>query len=181
MPINNAATLAIDSGNYYQAPVDTAMPASFTAAPTTPWVDLGNSSLEDIMTITSDGGDTTVLGTLQNKNLRTRRSNRTETFTINLQQFDSAALQLYYGSNATITSGVVQVPASPTPTVCAFLAVFKDGANSFAFYAPKVEIIRGDDINLADTESLVSLPLSITPLQSGSNNWLYKVTALGGS
>jgi hypothetical protein len=39
----------------------------------------------------SDGGDATVIGTLQNKSLRTTYATRTETIAITLQQFDKPA------------------------------------------------------------------------------------------
>lgn len=72
------------------------------------------------------------------------------------------------------------MPSNPTPTVCAFLAVFVDGDNHFAFYAPKCEIYRGDDMQLSDTENLAGLPLGVKPMISGSNTWTYSVTPLGG-
>jgi hypothetical protein len=58
--------------------------------------------------------------------------------TFTLQQFDVNGLKLYYGSNAPILpDGSVGVPSDPTPTQAAFLAVFVDGENVFAFYAPR--------------------------------------------
>lgn len=181
MAINDAATLAIDSGNFFTAPVGTTLPADLTKIGT-PWEPIGNTSLEDVLGMKSDGGDSTVLGTLQNKNLRTRRSNRTETMSIVLQQFDKAALKLYYGSNAKeLPDGTISVPSQPTPTRVAFLAVFVDGSNIFAMYAPLAEILRGDDMDISDTESLVGLPLNVTPLNYNGNDFPYSVTPLGSS
>jgi hypothetical protein len=100
--------------------------------------------------------------------------------TFTLQQFDEASLRLYYGANATVGgSGEIQVPSNPQPTVAAFLVVFIDGNNVFAFYAPKCEIYRADDLSISDTESLAGLPLGVKPLVSGSNSWTYAVTPLG--
>ena len=178
MAINDNATLVIGSGNYFLAPVGTAIPANLDAI-STPWTNIGHTSIEDIMSWESDGGEATVLGTLQNAALRTSYSKRTEKFTIQLQQFDESSLKLYFGSNATADlEGWVAVPGSPAPTVQAFLAVYVDGENIFAVYAPKAEILRGDDIDLSDTESLASLPISVTPVQYGSNTYPYKVKAL---
>jgi hypothetical protein len=177
--LDPTATLVIGTGRFYTAPsAGQALPADL-AAPTTPWVEVGNTSLDDIIAFSSEGGDATTLGTLQAKSLRTTYAPRVESFTINLQQFDQASLKLYYGSNASVVSGMVQVPASPTPTTCAFLAVFIDGANKFAIYAPKAEIFRADDLAVSDAESLVSLPLSVKPLVYSTNTWTYSVTALG--
>jgi hypothetical protein len=176
--INDAATLVIGAGNYFTAPVDTAAPADYTA-PEVAWTNVGHTSIEDIFSVSSEGGDATTLKTLQSSALRTSYSKRTETLAFTLQQFDEDGLKLYYGSNATISGdGSVQVPESPTPTTTAFLAVFIDGANHFAFYAPKAEIYRADDLSIADTESLAGLPLGVKPLKSGSNTWTYAVTPL---
>ncbi len=179
MALNDDATLVIGSGNFLTAPVDTALPIDLLA-PATPWEPVGHTSLEDIFGITSEGGEATTLGTLQNKTLRTKYSARTETMTFTLQQFDEPGLKLYYGSNApTLPDGTIGVPSDPIPTTCAFLAIFVDGTNVFAFYAPKAEVYRADDLALSDTESLAGLPLGVKPLISGTNSFAYAVTPLG--
>ncbi|EFL15324.1 hypothetical protein [Streptomyces sp. C] len=180
MPINDSATLVVGSGNYLTAPVGTAMPADLLT-PTSPWANVGHTSLEDVFGITSEGGEATTIGSLQNKSLRTKYSARTETMTFTLQQFDTAALKLYFGANAPILpDGSVGVPTSPEPTQSAFLAIFVDGDNHFAFYAPKAEIYRADDMAISDTESLAGLPLGVKPMAYGSNVWTYAITPLGG-
>jgi hypothetical protein len=177
--LNDDATLVISTGHFYTAPVNSAMPDIDTAI-TTPWAEVGHTSLDNVIGISSDGGDATVIGTLQNKALRTTYSTRTETLGIVLQQFDTAGLKLYYGSNATVgAAGEIQVPVNPTPTTVAFLAVFEDGDKKFAIYAPKAEIFRSDDIDMSSTEALAGLPLGIKPMVSGTNDWTYAVTPLG--
>jgi hypothetical protein len=179
--VSDAATLVINTGNYLTAAVDTPLPVDLRA-PGIAWTNVGHTSLEDILTLSSEGGEATVLGTLQNKSLRTKFSTRTESMTFTLQQFDAAALKLYYGANApTLADGSIGVPTDPEPTIKAFLAVFIDGDNEFAFYAPKAEIIRADDVELSDTESLAGLPLSVTPVVSGTNTWTYAVTPLAAA
>ncbi|WLW38564.1 major tail protein [Streptomyces phage Verabelle] len=179
MPLNDDATLVIGSGNYLTAPVGTDIPADLLS-PNSPWANVGHTSLEDIFSISSEGGEATVIGTLQNKSLRTKYSARTETMTFTLQQFDEAGLKLYYGANAPILpDGSVGVPTDPEPTVVAFLAIFVDGDNVFAFYAPKAEVYRADDLSLADTESLAGLPLGVKPMAHNTNSWTYAVTPLG--
>lgn len=190
MALNDNAVLSVGTGHFYTAPYITATPTAppntvaLLKAPAAPWAEIGHTSLEDILSISSEGGDATVLGTLQNKALRTAYSARTESLAITLQQFDAAALKLYYGSNfAEISTGspFSGVSQQPTPTVVSFLAVFQDGVNVFAFYAPKAEIYRGDDLEVSDTESLVGLPLNIKPLQHASNTWAYAVTPLAAA
>ncbi len=179
MATNDAATLVIGAGNYFTAPTGTAMPSDLTA-PVSPWASVGHTSLEDIFGIESEGGEATVLGTLQNKSLRTKYSSRVDQMKFTLQQFDRAGLKLYYGSNApNLPDGTVGVPSDPTPTEAAFCAIFIDGVNVFGFYAPKAEIFRADNVELSDTESLAGLPIGVTPLQYGSNTWTYAVTPLG--
>lgn len=181
MALNDNATLVVGTGNFLTAPVDTALPTDLTA-PGVAWENVGHTSLEDIFGVSSEGGEATTLGTLQNKSLRTRYGTRQETFTFTLQQFDTPALKLFFGSNAPVlANGTVGVPTNPTPTVVAFLAIFIDGVNEFAFYCPKAEIYRGDDMTISDTESLAGLPLAIKALQSGANNYTYAVTPLGNA
>ncbi|MGW3336209.1 phage tail tube protein [Streptomyces sp. NPDC001009] len=180
MAINDDATLVVGSGNYLTAPVGTAMPADLLT-PTSPWQNVGHTSLEDIFGISSEGGDATTIGTLQNKSLRTKYASRTETMTFTLQQWDVAALKLYFGANAPILpDGSVGVPTDPEPTQSAFMAIFVDGDNHFAFYAPRAEIYRADDMAISDTESLAGLPLGVKPMAYGSNAWTYAITPLGG-
>ena len=183
MALNDDAVLVIGAGNYFTAPVDTPIPAALTSV-TTPWENIGHTSLEDIFGITSEGGEASTIATLQNKALRTKRTARTDTISIVLQQFDEAGLKLYFGSNmvadaAGVGSGFLGVPMDPTPTTCAFLAVYVDGDNIFAMYAPKAEIYRSDDVDAGDDETPASLPLGVKPLQSGTNTWALAVTPLG--
>ncbi|MFJ2814355.1 hypothetical protein [Streptomyces sp. NPDC087294] len=181
MAINDAATLVVGSGNYLTAPTGTPMPADLLT-PLSPWQNVGHTSLEDVFGITSEGGEATTIGSLQNKSLRTKYSARTETMTFTLQQWDTAALRLYFGANAPILpDGSVGVPTNPEPTQGAFLAVFVDGDNHFAFYAPRAEIYRADDMAISDTESLAGLPLGVKPMALGGNEWTYAITPLGGT
>lgn len=179
MAINDDAVLVIGSGNYFTAPTGTALPADLLS-PEGTWSNVGHTSLEEIFGITSEGGEATILGTLQNKSLRTRYSARTETITFILQQFDTPGLKLYFGSNAPeLSNGLVGVPDEPVPTTAAFLVVFVDGENHFAFYAPQAEIYRNDDISFGDTESIAGMPIGVKPKKYGSNTWTYAVTPLG--
>ena len=179
MALDDDATLVIGAGNFFTAPVDTVPPADYTA-PEVAWVNIGHTSLEDIFSTTSEGGEKTTLATLQNSSLRTKYSKRVETFNIVVQQFDAETLKLYYGSNAsTLAGGEIGVPEDPVATQKAFLAVFIDGDNHFGLYVPKADILRGDDFEVADTESLNGLQLAITALKSGANDYTYAVTPMG--
>ncbi|WNV90312.1 hypothetical protein [Umezawaea sp. Da 62-37] len=181
MALDDSATLVIDTGNYLTAPTGTEMPGDLLS-PASPWETVGHTSLEELLSITSEGGEATVLATLQNKTLRTRYSARTERMTFILQQFDLKGMRLFYGANAPLlANGTLGIPTDPKPTVCAILIIFVDGENTFAFYAPKAEIYRADDLSLSDTESLAGMPIGITPLVHGTNNWTYAVTPLAST
>jgi hypothetical protein len=179
--LNDNATLVIGAGNYFHGPVGTAIPTDLTDVDT-PWENFGHTSLEDIFGVDSEGGEASVLGTLQNRTLRTRYSDRVEKFTFTIQQFDEDSLKMYFGSNMVeLPNGLLGVPSNPTPIVRAFLAVFIDGTHVFAFYAPKAEIYRGDAMSLSDTESLAGLPLNVTPLQYLTNAYPYAITPLAAA
>ena len=182
MAYNSGATLIPDSGNYFTAPVGTAAPADLSSV-SAPWVNVGHTSLEDILSISSEGGEKTVLGTLQNKQLRTKYSARTETMNFTLQQFDEDSLKLYFGSNMANTgdANYLGVSTDPTPTQAAFLIVFVDASNMFSFWVPKADIFRGDDMSLGDSETLAGLPIAVTPLVHGTNTWTYAVSPITGT
>ena len=181
MSVKDDATLVIGAGNYFTAASGTALPADLTA-PGVAWENIGHTSLEDVIAFASEGGDATTLGTLQKKVLRTKYSPRSETMKINLQQFDTASLKLYYGSNAIVTAdGLVGPHQDPQPTNKAYLAIFVDDENIFAIYAPDAEFFRADDVAVTDTESLVSLPINVKPVVYSTNTYAFAVTPLGDS
>jgi len=174
MALNNAAVLKVGVGHFYTAPVGTALPADLRN-PAGPWTHMGHTSVADILSAASEGGETTTLRSLQNATLRTSTAARTEAFVMNLLQFDSASLKLYYGSNATVDgNGHLSVPSSPVPTEVAWLVVFYDGQTTAGVYAPKASIFRNDDLSVSDTENLVQLSLRVTPLQNGANDYSFK-------
>lgn len=177
MALDPTKTLKVGAGNYFIADPGTAKPADLMDPEADDWTNIGHTSAEEILNIATEGGDITVLGSLQNSALRTTRSALTDNFGLTLLQWDEETLKLYYGSNATTgPDGAIRVPSSPQPTTKAFLAVFLDQSNIFHIYAPNVEISRGDAIDISDTESLAGLPLNVQPLAYQSNTWTYEVS-----
>lgn len=167
------------TGHYYIGPVGTAFPTT-PLIPDDPWEEMGHTSIEDLLSISSEGGEATILGTLQSPSMRTSYSPRSETFAFTLQQLDDASLKLYFGSNMiSVTGGLLGVPSAPVATQNAFTVIFEDGENYFGFYAPKAEILRGDDFSMPDTENFAGLPLAVKPLNYLTNAWAYAVTPLG--
>lgn len=169
MATNDAATLKVGNARFYTAVIGTPRPASPSAlkAPATPWVEVGNTSLDNIIAMTSEGGTVTTLGSLQNRNLRQNVDSRTESFGINLLEWTPRSLKYYYGANAVVAAdGAVEVPSEPVPAEEAFLVVLEDGVNIAGFYAAKASIFRSDDIAIADSNSLAQLPIKVTTLNT---------------
>lgn len=167
MATNDAATLKVGNARFYTAAVGTARPVGAAALknPASPWTEVGNTSLDNIIALTSEGGTVTTLGSLQNRSLRQNVDSRTESFGINLLEWTARSLKYYYGSNAVVAEdGAVEVPSEPIPTEEAFLVVMEDGENIAGFYATKSSIFRSDDIAIADSNSLAQLPIKVTAL-----------------
>lgn len=173
MALDSTKVLKVGVGHFYTAPVGTALPTDLTD-PGVEWTHMGHTSVEDILTAASEGGDSTTLRSLQSKSLRTVIAPRTETFTMNLLQFDTPSLKLYYGQNASIVQGRVQVPENPVPTERAWLVVFFDGHTVAGIYAAKASIFRADDFSISDTENLAQLAVAISPLAYNSNTFTYE-------
>jgi hypothetical protein len=164
MALIDNAVFKVGTGHFYTAPVGTALPANL-AVPGAAWTEVGHTSVEDILSASSEGGEATTHRSLQSSALRVTYAARTETWTFNLLQFDTASLRLYFGQNASIdANGNVQVPDNPQPTERAFLIVFRDGHNVMGLYAEKASIFRGDDFSFGDIENLSQLSLAVKPL-----------------
>jgi hypothetical protein len=169
MATNDAATLKVGNARFYTAVVGTARPTTVATlkVPPAAWTEVGNTSLDNILALTSEGGAVTTLSSLQNKSLRQSVESRVESLGLNLLEWTTESLKLYYGANATVTADkAVEVPSEPVPTEKAFLAVLEDGTSVGGFYAEKSSIFRSDDIAIADTNSLAQLPIKITALNN---------------
>ena len=183
MGLYDNAVLAINTGNYFIAEPGT-LPPTNLLSPGPEWKNIGHTSLEELLGVTSEGGEATVLGTLQSKSLRTSYSARTESITFTAHQWDEDTLKLYFGRNMVATSQDSRfhgVPETPQPTKVAFLVVMVDGEENLAFWAQAAEIIRGDDMSLSDTESLAGLPLTVSPKKWGSNAWTWAITPIAAN
>jgi hypothetical protein len=166
---NDSATLKVGTAHFYKAVTGTARPVTVATlkAPPVAWTELGNTSLDNIVSLTSEGGAVTTLGSLQNKSLRQTVESRVESFGINLLEWTADSLKLYYGANAVVAAdGAVEVPSDPVPTEGAFLVVLQDGDNVAGFYAEKASVFRSDDIAIADANSLAQLPIKVTALNN---------------
>lgn len=173
MALNDNAVFKVGVGHFYTAPVGTTLPTDL-AAPGVGWTEIGHTSVEDILSTTSEGGEATTHRSLQSASLRVTYSTRSESWTFNLLQFDTDSLRLYFGQNASIdANGNVLVPDNPQPTERAFLVVFRDGHTVMGLYAAKASIFRGDDFNFADIENLSQMSIRVTPLTASGSSSAY--------
>lgn len=174
MALNGNAVLKVGTGHFYTGAVDATLPVDLSAPDSLTWTEVGHTSLESIIGFESEGGEATTLGTLQAPVLRQTFAPRTDSLNFTLMQWDADSLKLHFGANMTDVNGdgsLLGVPTAPDPTEASFLCVLYDGSNRVGLYAPRANLFRGDDVSLEDTDSLAGLPIQVTPLVSGSNDW----------
>lgn len=160
-------TFKVSGITFYNAPVGTPRPIGVAALKNPPviWENMGDTALDQIFNMTSEGGEVTNLSTAQTTNARQNVADRIEAFTVNLQHWVLKSYKLFYGANCVVTEdGAVEIPTKAVPTETAFLAVLEDGEKVAGFYAAKASIIRDGDLAVADKESLNSLPIRVTGL-----------------
>lgn len=178
MALVDSAVVIPGTGYMYLAPAETVKPASLTA-PAAPWESIGHTSIGDGLTITREGGDSTVLGTWQNVALRERRDPTTFAILAFLHQVDNSVLELYFGAGDLSVSGAFGVQSTTGTTAKALFVRIVDGANQVALYVPRVSIAAEDDVQV-DVENFLAFPVRATVLQvSGSNLMTFFGTGLG--
>lgn len=159
-------TLMPGRGYFYTAPEGTEPPTD-ALSPGPEWKSVGNTPVTDILTFNSEGGEETVIPTLQNSRHRVSRSDLIESLGIALHDFTEDSYQLYYGTNqddAMYDGWIGPNAESAAAWSGAFLAVLVDGDAHFPMYVPKCEIYRAEGISLPGTEELAALPVRVTPL-----------------
>lgn len=164
---NDDYALIVGTARFYTAAVGTPVPdkAALTGnkkTALTGWEELGHTDIEKVFDVKSDGGETTVKGSLQSKALRTIVSPTTWSLTLDMIQFDKKTLKRYLGQNAKEHNGLVYAQSNPQPEKCALLILAEDGANVLVVHGEKVEISKGGDFDIDDTEDFASIPLKFT-------------------
>jgi hypothetical protein len=140
----------------------------------TGWKSVGHTSRGTLPEFGFDGDSTEVRGSWQKKKLREiQTDDPIDYLSVVLHQFDSDALSLYYGADASPTSGVFGVSsASQNSNVeTAGLVVIQDGATRLGFHFSKAAVKRDDAIDLP-IDDLAALPLKFTFLDH-SNELLF--------
>lgn len=172
------------TGYVYVAPVGTAMPTLPIAdpkTPGTPWESIGNTSLENGISRSSDGDDPEVKGSWQNPSLMTTRPTKTRSITIALQDFTTETYALYYGGGAVVnetgtapyvegtsTAKAFQIPDVAVPQEKALLIIAVSGDFQVVEYYPKASFLGSDDREDDPTE-LSEMPVTATTLTNGGD------------
>lgn len=169
MAVNDDGYIVPTRGFIYLAPVDTPVPdLTDLSAPPEPFEILGHVGTADgdgLPTFPSDGGDVTTLGSWNRSAVRTTSEPLTETLEFSISQIDSESLRLYTGADGGTAANRFDVFGHEvgSGTETAILVVIRDGSTYVGWYAPKVEVRRGDDIEF-DPEGPIMLPVSCTLL-----------------
>lgn len=124
------------------------------------WSLTGHTSRDTLPEFGHEGGEKEVRGTWQRKRVREVESGdpTVDSVTVILQQFDPAALELYYGENASSVPGEFGVDGKFEAVERAILIVLVDGDARLGFYAPKASISRDEAIELP-IDNFAGLPI----------------------
>jgi hypothetical protein len=127
------------------------------------WTQVGHTSREKMPEFGFDGGKTALKGTWQRKSLREVQSGDPveDSVKLSLEQWDRAALELYYGVDAAGTPGVFGVDGNFNPVEKSLLVVLQDGDNKLGFYAAKASCTRDSAVALP-IDDFAALPIKAT-------------------
>jgi hypothetical protein len=178
MALDDDATLVPAIGHFFFNPAINAPRPVNPLAPPAPWIDWGHTSLEDPFGMTSEGGETTTLGTWQNKALRNVTSPRVRQIAFIGQQWDEQNYRAYFGANGATVGGWFRAPANPEELTGTLLVVVEDGGEQLGMYFQRVSIAQADDIEF-DPEELAGLPLRATILGTSGQDWLFEISPKG--
>lgn len=147
-----------------------AVAAAVTTAPNG-WSIIGHTSLENLPEMAYEGGDTETKGTWQKKALReVEKEAISDHMVMQLQQFDTSGLKLYYGKNNSTVAGVFGVKGGSAPVnEKAVLTIIVDGDVRLGHYVPRANVRRDEAIKLSG-EDFATLPVRATFLQLGNQD-----------
>jgi len=148
---------------------------------TQPWVELGHTDLDTILTFAQDGGDTETKGSWQNPSLKTViTSAAVDSFTVNAEQvLDNDVLTLFYGGGDVSGTGRWAAPDAPAAIERSVMLVMLDGTTPLGLSVQKASILRADAPQLA-SDDFMKFPLKFTILQvSGQPRFEWINDALG--
>lgn len=135
------------------------------------WKPVGHTSRGTLPEWGFEGDTTEVRGSWQKKKLREiQTEDPIDYLSVVLHQLDKDTLSLYYGPNASSTSGVFSVTSASqnTNVETAGLVIIVDGTQRLGFHFPKAAVKRDDAIDLP-IDDLAALPIKFTFLDYGAD------------
>ena len=113
------------------------------------WTSVGHTSRGKLPEFGFDGGNSEMKGSWQKKKLRElQKDDPVDHLTVILHQFDTNALGLYYGPNASTDAGVFGVKSGTSPSEVAGLVIIQDGATNLGFHFSRSSVKRDEKIDL---------------------------------
>lgn len=168
-------TIVPGKGEFWLASTGTAYPADPDDPGASGYTEIGHTSRDTPMQVSRDGGEATTKGSWQDANMRSDVSQPTYAIAFNLLQYDTESQKLYHGANATVVSGRLRIPKTPTPTEKALFIRIVDGAKAQYRHYKRVSII-GADAEEFDVEQLAAMPVAATILGAEADDYLGEIS-----
>jgi hypothetical protein len=133
------------------------------------WSQIGHTSRDKMPEFAYKGGEYNLKGTWQRKRLRLVQDKDipADTVSLQLEQWDRSAMELYFGADAANVDGVFGVDGNFVPVEQALLILIVDGETTIGFYSPKSAITRDEKIDLP-LDDFVAMPIKATFLNLGT-------------
>ncbi len=153
----------------YQADVDT-KPLDFDSykfnngAPVDDWHWIGDISAENILEISSDGGEVTMKRTHDRMSARPLREGETITLTINSLNISEDTFNLGWTGVTTDSSGLIKIGTNASAVQKALCVVIEDTEGTGGAYFPNTSI-KGS-FPVFDLENFTEIPLTCSVLGS---------------
>lgn len=156
-------------GHVYQADVDTkAMDLSGYAFDNGKaqgdWHWIGDTSAENLIEVSADGGDTTSKRTWDRLNVRVVREGESITLTVNSVNVSADTFNLGWTGVTTDSSGMIKIGSNATAVPKALFIVIEDEEGTGGIYFPNTSI-KGSFPTL-DLENFTEIPLTCSVLGS---------------
>lgn len=161
----------------------TATVATTTSGGITGLTDLGHTDLDEVLAFGSEGGETEVKGSWQNKALREILTSAAIDYLVvkSLQLKDNDVLSLYYGGGDATVVDEFSLPDSPTVQERSLLVVMLDSGGPVGLWVPRAGVRREAEIGVT-TDNFTTIPLRMTYLSaSGLRRATWIAAGLGAA
>ena len=171
--LSNSSIQIAGIGHVYYAPVDTAAPDLYaftfgdgTTLSTDGWTWLGDTSSDNLIEFSKDGGDSTVKRTWDRANVRNSRADTTYTVTINSVNMGQDTINLAFPGSTFVASDNAYDLQLAGSVEKAILVVVEDGSLVSGFLFRRVDL--SGDLPVLSLEDFSEIALSGTLLKPPS-------------